>query len=151
MTPVTGSESDLRALCRRAGLDVLAHGNLNESRTAADAWRPVIAGHAVPTVAIRHDRPDLVAELNRQWHRLAIERSVIGPDGEFLINIAGHGCRPVWCDHWTQVRLTGLWDLAGVLGPRPGEPEFVTISLDGDNVLGATTEEYDVWLIAVHR
>ncbi|KJY42726.1 hypothetical protein VR41_06605 [Streptomyces sp. NRRL B-1568] len=36
-----------------------------------------------------------------------------------------------------------------MLGERPGQPEFVTLSMDGEALLGATTEEYEVWLIAV--
>ncbi|WP_052442562.1 HEAT repeat domain-containing protein [Streptacidiphilus neutrinimicus] len=146
---MTGGDSDLRELLQRAGLEVVGHGRVNDARPAPVAWRPVIAGNAVPTVAVRDDRPDLVSELNRQWHRLAVEHGVIDGDGEFLISIAEHNCRSHWCNHWTRVRLTEQWDLAGILGPHPGRPEFVTMSMDGDSVLGATSEEYEVWLIAV--
>ncbi|MGW2599086.1 hypothetical protein [Streptomyces klenkii] len=112
------------------------------------AWRPVIAAGATPTTAVRLDRPDLVAELNAQWYRLATEHGIIGADGTFLINVAGS--RQGTTSHgWTRVRLTARWDLAGVLGDRPGQPEFVTLSADGDVLLGVTTEEYEVWLVAV--
>ncbi|MFI9598550.1 HEAT repeat domain-containing protein [Streptomyces sp. NPDC052043] len=148
---MTGGGSELRELLERAGLEVVGHGRVNDARPAAVAWRPVISGNAVPTVAVRDDRPDQVAELNRQWHRLAVEHSVIDGNGEFLINVAGHGCQSPWRNYWTRVRLAEQWDLTGVLGPRRGQPEFVAMSLDGESVLGATSEEYEVWLIAVDR
>ncbi|MFJ2562783.1 hypothetical protein OIE49_05770 [Streptomyces sp. NBC_01788] len=86
-----------------------------------------------------------------QWHRLAVEHGVIDDNDEFLINVAEHGCRSHWCGHWTRVRLAEQWDLARVLGRRRGRPEFVAMSLNGESVLGATSEEYEVWLIAVDR
>ncbi|ORT55604.1 hypothetical protein [Streptomyces sp. CB03238] len=80
----------------------------------------------------------------------ARDRLMLGEDGVFLIDVAG-----AWTGgtprRWTRVKLTGRWDLAGVLGERPGEPEFVTLSMDGDILLGVTTEEDEVWLIAVDR
>ncbi|MFC4517907.1 PE-PGRS family protein [Streptomyces ehimensis] len=112
------------------------------------AWRPVIAADAEPAVAIRRDNPDLIVELNTQWHRLATERGIIGTDGALLINVAGSPGEPA-AHQWTRVRLAAQWDLVGVLGERPGQPEFVTLSADGDTLLGVTTEEYEVWLIAV--
>ncbi|MFH9982486.1 PE-PGRS family protein [Streptomyces sp. NPDC017179] len=151
MALMPGGESELRELLERAGLEVVGHGRMNDARPAAVAWRPVISGNAVPTVAVRDDRPDQAAELNRQWHRLAVEHGVIDGNDEFLINVAERGCRSHWCSHWTRVRLAGQWDLAGVLGRRRGQPEFVAMSLDGESVLGATSEEYEVWLIAVDR
>lgn len=151
MARVRGGDAGLSELLQRAGLEVVGHGRAGDARPASVAWRPVISGGAVPTVAVRNDHPDLVAELNRQWHRLAVEHTVINSNGEFLINVAGHSCRSRWCEHWTRVRLTEQWDLAGVLGPRPGQPEFVAMSTDGESVLGVTSEEYEVWLIAVDR
>ncbi|MCF3106671.1 hypothetical protein IPZ58_34655 [Streptomyces roseoverticillatus] len=139
-----------------AGLEAREPGETGESGDAGHtantlrppaAWRPVIAFDATPAVAVRLDRPDLVAEINAQWYRLATEHSVIGADGTFLINIAG-GRTPA-SRGWTRVRLAAQWDLAGVLGDRPGQPEFVTLSADGDTLLGVTTEEYEVWLVAV--
>ncbi|MGA5321489.1 hypothetical protein ACPCIU_13710 [Streptomyces seoulensis] len=41
------------------------------------------------------------------------------------------------------------WDLAGHLGPKAGQPEFVTMSPDGESVVGVTCEEYEVWFVAV--
>ena len=149
MAAVTDGHNELAELLRRAGLEVVGHGRVSGARPAAAAWRPVIAGSTEPTLVVPLDRGDLVAELNRHWHRLAVEHDVINTDGEFLISVANQGCT---CDergHWTRVRLAERWDLAGFLGPTPGQPEFVAMSLDGERVLGATTEEDAVWFVAV--
>ncbi|MFD6024130.1 PE-PGRS family protein [Streptomyces griseoluteus] len=139
---MTDRHGELHELLHRAGLERV--GPVSVARPSRAAWRPVISASTKPTLAVPDDRPDLVAELNRQWHRLAVERGVIDGDGEFLINVAGQGCT---C--WTRVRLTERWDLAGPLGPTAGQPEFVTMSPDGESVLGVTCEEYEVWFVAV--
>ncbi|MGA5069024.1 PE-PGRS family protein [Streptomyces exfoliatus] len=110
--------------------------------TPTAAWRSVVSYDTVPTAVVRDDRPDLVPALNAQWHRLAREHGIVDAKGEFLIHVAGD-------DTWARVRLAPDWDLAGVLGDRPGRPEFVTLSLDGESLLGVTCEEYEVWLVAV--
>ncbi|MCD2469097.1 PE-PGRS family protein [Streptomyces sp. MBT42] len=135
---------------RRAGLDVVEGHRIEGAVRPWAAWRPVVSGNTAPTVAVRMDAPELVAELNREWYRLAVELGVIGADGTFLIHTAGSGPGGT-SKRWTRVRLTERWDLAGVLGERPGQPEFVTLSVDGDALVGATSEEYDVWLIAQDR
>ncbi|MFG2208506.1 PE-PGRS family protein [Streptomyces sp. NPDC048638] len=151
---MTGGRETFVDLLRRAGLENVGDGRTEGVSQPWAAWRPIISFEAQPTVAVRSDRPDLVDEVNAQWHRLAVEGGVINDDGEFLIDIdidiAGSrpGCGP---GRWTRVRLNDEWDLAGVLGERPGRPEFVTLSVDGNSLLGATTEEYEVWLIAVDR
>ncbi|MFJ6843470.1 PE-PGRS family protein [Streptomyces griseoluteus] len=141
---MTDNHGELHELLARAGLEKAGHGRVLVARPSRAAWRPVISASTEPTLAVPDDRPGLVAELNRQWHRLAVERGVIDGDGEFLINVGGQGCT---C--WTRVRLGEQWDLAGHLGPRAGRPEFVTMSAEGESVLGVTCEEYDVWLVAV--
>lgn len=141
---------ELVELLGRAGLEVVGDWQVEEVLRAPAAWRWVAAREAGPAVKVRSDRPDLVAELNAQWHRLASEAGVLGADGVFLIDL------PV-SRSWVRVRLTDGWDLAGVLGERPGRPEFVTLSLDGDTLLGVTSEEhavrgaYDVRFVAVDR
>ncbi|MFF9359771.1 hypothetical protein [Streptomyces griseoluteus] len=141
---MTDRHGELHQLLHRAGLEKAGHGRVLVARPSGAAWRPVISASTKPTLAVPDDRPDLVAELNRQWHRLAVEHGVIDGDGEFLINVGGQGCT---C--WTGVRLGEQWDLAGLLGPRAGQPEFVTMSPDGESVLGVTCEEYEVWFVAV--
>jgi hypothetical protein len=141
--------SALRDLLHRAGLEIVGHGRVPDARPAATACRPVIAGNTEPTLAVPNDHPDLVAELNHQWHRLAFEHDVINAQGEFLISVANQGCACCERGHWTRVRLAEHWDLAGLLGPKSGQPEFVAMSTDGVSVLGSTTEEHAVWFVVV--
>ncbi|MFD8814523.1 PE-PGRS family protein, partial [Streptomyces sp. NPDC059627] len=141
-----GWRDELVELLGRAGLELAGEPCVEDVVPPPVAWRHVIAWEARPTAEVALDRPDVVAELNAQWHRLASERGILGNDGVFLVSFHGNPHRG-----WTRVRLTDRWDLAGVLGERPGQPEFVTLSLDGDALVGATTEEYTVWLVAVDR
>ncbi|MFC8359787.1 PE-PGRS family protein [Streptomyces griseorubiginosus] len=141
-----GGNDELTELLGRAGLEVVGERGVEEVLPAFVAWRHVTGWETEPTVAVADDRPDPVAELNAQWHRLASETGILGGDGVFLIAVPGTGD-----GSWSRVRLSGGWDLAGVLGPRPGQPEFLTLSLDGDTMVAATTEEYAVWLVVVDR
>ncbi|MFF7948250.1 PE-PGRS family protein [Streptomyces griseorubiginosus] len=141
-----GGNEELTELLGRAGLEVVGERRIEEVLPASVAWRHVAGWQTEPTMAVADDCSDPVAELNAQWHRLASETGILGGDGVFLIAVPGSGG-----GSWTRVRLGGDWDLAGVLGPRPGQPEFLTLSLDGDAMVGVTTEEYAVWLIVVDR
>lgn len=147
---MTGGRDELAELLQRAGLEIVGDRRTEEVLPPRAAWRPVVAFEAEPTVTVQIDRPDLVTELNTQWHRRAVNEGILGEDGEFLIDVAGSwtGCAP---RRWTRVRLTDRWDLAGVLGERPGQPEFLTLSADGNTLLAATTEEYEVRLVTVDR
>jgi hypothetical protein len=147
---MTGGRDKLIELLQSAGLEIAGDWRAEEVLPPRAAWRPIISGEAKPSVAVRGDLPDPVTEINAQWHRLAAGSGIIGEDGVFLIDVAGNwtGCAP---RRWTRVKLIEQWDLAGVLGERPGQPEFVTLSMDGDTLLGVTTEEDEVWLIAVDR
>ncbi|MEU4348215.1 PE-PGRS family protein [Streptomyces sp. NPDC023838] len=141
-----GGRDKLLELLQHAGLEVVGDWRIEEVLPPRAAWRPVISGDTTPAVAVRADLPDPVVELNAQWHRLATDNGVVGEDGVFLIDVAGDwtGCAP---RRWARVRLTGEWDLAGVLGERPGQPEFLTLSTDGNSLIGVTTEEDEVWFI----
>ncbi|MFF4269595.1 PE-PGRS family protein [Streptomyces sp. NPDC001536] len=140
-----GGTEELIELLGRAGLEVVGERRVEEVLPAPFAWRHVVGWEAEPAVAVASDRADLVAEVNGQWFRLASEAGILGGDGVFLVDVGGSDRR------WVRVRLGADWDLAGVLGERPGQPEFLTMSLDGDTLLGVTTEEYAVWLVAVDR
>lgn len=146
MARMNAGGDEYAQLLTRAGLEIVGDGRGDDVLPTWVAMRPVVAGNAEPTVAVRHGRPDLVAELNAQWFRLAVECGVIGEDGDFLISApggAGGG--------WTRVRLAHSWDLAGTLGDRPGLAEFLTAATDGDAILGMTSEEYETWLLAKDR
>lgn len=144
MTAPPPAPLPLPVLLRRAGLDIVEEAVVEGCPRPADAWRPVISARARPTVAVPDDRDDLVAQLNAHWLALATSRGVIGPGGEFLISVGGFASAGVG---WTRVRLTDRWDPAGVLGERPGEPEFLALSPDGNRLVAMTTEEYEVWLV----
>ncbi|MEU5404294.1 PE-PGRS family protein [Streptomyces sp. NPDC005963] len=145
---MTDGNDKLMEMLRRTGLRIAGDWRTEEVVPPRAAWRLVVAREARPTVSVRADRADLVTELNAQWRRLGTESGLFGGDGVFLIDVAGNwtGCAP---RPWTRVQLTEQWDLAGVLGERPGQPEFITLSLDGDTLLGVTTEEDEVWLIVM--
>ncbi|CAM5433567.1 hypothetical protein SALBM311S_07052 [Streptomyces alboniger] len=147
---MSGGRDETCDLLRRAGLEIAGDWRVEEVLPPSMAFRRVIGFETEPTATVRTDRPDLVDSVNREWHRLAIEAGLLDGDGVFLIGVAGT-CSCGTPHSWTRVRLTADWDLAGVLGERPGQPEFVTLSLDGDALVAATVEEYDVWLIAEDR
>lgn len=137
-------------LLRRAGLESEGDRPAEEVLPPGAAWRWVGAGEVAPAVRVRRDRPDLAVELNAQWHRLATRAGIFGGDGVFLIDVQddGHGHGP---RRWTRVRLGAEWDLAGTLGAHPGEPRFVTLSSDGEALLGVTTVADEVRIVAVDR
>ncbi|MEV7684179.1 hypothetical protein AB0O64_37460 [Streptomyces sp. NPDC088341] len=87
---MTGGKDKLIELSQRARLEVVGDWRIEEVLPPRAAWRPVVSGGAKPTVAVRDDLPDLIAELNAQWHRLAADNGIIGEDGVFLIDVAGH-------------------------------------------------------------
>ncbi|MFI9827510.1 PE-PGRS family protein [Streptomyces sp. NPDC051913] len=118
----------------RAGLDVVGERRVEEVLPVPFAWRYLLAE---PTATVVAERTGLAGELNARWHRLASEAGIFGADGVFLISVQG-------CDGWVRVRLGDGWDLVGV-------PEFVTMAQDGDALVGATTEERAVRLVAVDR
>ncbi|MFD5919430.1 PE-PGRS family protein [Kitasatospora sp. NPDC058201] len=141
---------DLPDLLKRAGLETVGDRSAPEALTPSAAWRPVLSGEVEPATTVRLDRPDAVVALNARWHRFAIEHGILGADGAFLIDVPGSsgscGCR-----HWTRVRLTEDWDLAGVLGAPRGRPAFLTASPDGGTLLGVTSEDAIARLVAVER
>ncbi|MGW7054298.1 PE-PGRS family protein [Streptomyces sp. NPDC054887] len=132
-----GGRETLHDVVDRAGLELVDFGAGAEGDVLAPraAWRAMIGQEVEPTTEVRLDHPSLAAEVDAQWYRLATEHGLIGPDGAFLVQIFSH-------DYWSKVRLIDRWDLAGTTGH-----EFVTLSLDGDTLIGVTGEEYTVWLV----
>ncbi|MFE5814577.1 HEAT repeat domain-containing protein [Streptomyces sp. NPDC056479] len=141
-----GGRAESAQALARSGLLIVGDQQVEEVLPPFLARCHVVAGEAGPTMAVATDRPDLVTEVNEQWHRLASGTGIFGEDGEFLIDFSGNHT-----GRWFRVRLADGWDLAGVLGERPGRPEFVTLSPAGDALVGAATEEYEVRLVAVDR
>ncbi|MEU5951020.1 PE-PGRS family protein [Streptomyces sp. NPDC047525] len=145
---MTGGSDELAELLRRAGLAIAGESRIENVLRPSAAWRGIGCGEARQVVAVRGDRHDLSAEVDAEWHRLAVDLGILGEDGVFLIDVAGDwtGCTP---RRWTRVRLAEDWSLAALLRKRAGRPEFVTLSMDGDALLGVTAEESEVRLIAV--
>ncbi|MFI6015799.1 hypothetical protein ACIBAG_44765 [Streptomyces sp. NPDC051243] len=143
---IMGGRDELVELLERAGLLIVGDWQVEEVPPPAIVWRQVVAAEAEPAVAVATDRADLVAEVNAQWHRLACEAGILGGDGTFLVHAVGNRF-----GRWARVRLGDGWDLAGVLGGGPGRPEFMTVSLDGDTLVGAAAGERSVRLVVVHR
>lgn len=134
----------------RAGLTIVGEARTDHVLPPRAAWRPTMTFTSRTTIALPRNHPYLVTELNAQWHRLAMEYDVIDQNGAFLVAVADplsdDGPSP-----WMQVRLSPQWDLAGTLGPTPGSPEFVTLSTHGHSLLGATTREDEIWIVAVDQ
>ncbi|MFJ7073562.1 PE-PGRS family protein [Streptomyces sp. NPDC098781] len=133
-------------LLARAGLSVVGEWPVQEVVPPSFAWRHVVAGGEEPTVVVAAERHDLAAEVNAQWYRSASEVGIFGADEVFLIDFPANRT-----GRWFRVRLTDSWDLAGALGERRGQPEFVTMSQDGHCLVGATTGDGEVSLVAVDR
>ncbi|WP_158684434.1 hypothetical protein [Amycolatopsis orientalis] len=134
------------ALLRDAGFVVVAANYSFNGPSPEAAWRPVISGDAVPTVRVSHESAsaDHEREVDRSWESVAEEFGVFGEGGDFLISVAGEGMGSL---PWAHVRRGRNLSPARHLVDYPGEPEFVTMSMDGRAVCGVTTEEYDIWII----
>jgi hypothetical protein len=112
----------------------------------ATAWRLVASGSVTPTATVPYDAPDQPEAVNVAWRDLADRRGLLsGRQREFLVTFAIPGSAPTG---WVRVRGGDRIDLAP-FGPRPGRPEVVALSLDGEQLLAATCEEHDVWLVAL--
>lgn len=100
----------------------------------------------MPTVRVPYESgPDeYVPEVDRCWESVAEKLGVFGPGGDFLLSVGidGMGALP-----WAHVRRGRNLSLARHLADNPGDPEFVTMSVDGRVVCGVTSEEYDVWIV----
>ncbi|WP_327312486.1 PE-PGRS family protein [Streptomyces sp. NBC_01235] len=135
---------ELKALLRRAGLEIAEPWWAAGPLPLREAWRRIASGETAPTVTVRGDR---AAEVNVQWYRIAVETGLFDADGTFLIVMEGPGQRT-----WARVRLAPGWDFAGVLGELPdGRPKFVAMAVDGDTVLGVTGTAEEVRITVVDR
>ncbi|MGW7414420.1 PE-PGRS family protein [Streptomyces sp. NPDC054863] len=130
------------AVLAEAGLEYAGGwGAAENALPTRAAMRPIAAGDAVPTSAVRLDAVDPFAATDAEWFRLATAHGLFGEDGGFLVTLGDGG--------WFRVRLGEEWRLAEVLRSQPRCPEFMTLSPDGRTLIGVTTEEYEIWLIVV--
>ncbi|MEU8388192.1 hypothetical protein [Micromonospora sp. NPDC048842] len=82
-------------------------------------------------------------QVERRWRRLVHERGLTSDDGTLLISLTGQRDDR----GWVAVRMPDEPLALDALGPNPGEPEFVAMSLAGDVVCGVTAEEYELWVV----
>ncbi|WP_326565139.1 hypothetical protein VSH64_25185 [Amycolatopsis rhabdoformis] len=134
-------------MLQRAGLVVVDSTLPAHTPPPMTAWRPVVSGDAVPTATVPY-RPDLghLTDVDRQWESLAEQHRLFDDNGVFLISV---GVASVSALPWAHVRRAGKLSLAQHLSEYPGEPEFVAMSTDARTICAATSEEYDVWLLAI--
>ncbi|MFF5075294.1 hypothetical protein ACFY2R_29945 [Micromonospora olivasterospora] len=107
------------------------------------AWKPIVSSLARPEWSVALTANDAVEQVERQWRRLVHERGLASGDGTLLISLT----RQDDDGGWVVVRLPDGPLVLDALGPNPGEPEFVAMSLVGDVVCGVTAEEYELWVV----
>ncbi|MCX4453936.1 hypothetical protein OG585_14715 [Streptomyces sp. NBC_01340] len=147
---MTRGTAELGELLRRAGLEVVGERRVEYVPSPRFVWRAAVPGDAERVLCVAGTGRTRSAKFNARWYRLAAEGGILGEDGVFLIDVGGHRTGSAsWA--WTPVRLTDRWDLAGVLGERPGEPRFAALSTDGDSLPATTPEDDGIRLVAVER
>lgn len=163
-------ESDAAALVERAGLVPLGFltaaapvpapdtasgpdsGGSPAEGLPSSAWAMhLAAGLGTPAATVPLDLPDLPAQVDATWLRLARAHGIVDAEGSFLIALSR--ALP-----WMRVRLGDEMRLSQVLVPdgcRPGHAEFVTMAQDGRCMCAVTTEDDGVWVLvddtALHR
>ncbi|MFE2091461.1 PE-PGRS family protein [Streptomyces sp. NPDC059460] len=133
-----GGNEESTARLRRAGLEIIeGRGDTGELPSPEAAWRPLRAYGSEPAAVVYDHRPDATAKLDAEWHRLAVEHGVVDGEGRFLLAVDGR---------WLPVRLTEGWHLSGASSDADGPAEFLTLSLDGERVLGVTHRTFELRL-----
>ncbi|SEM05083.1 hypothetical protein [Streptacidiphilus jiangxiensis] len=143
--------AELTALLEQAGLEKAGQWRTEAMLPPSAAWRLLAgAGADAPVVTVPGPWREAAASVNQAWERLTREAGVPDAEGVFLVDLGGPWAarRP---RHWTRVRLTDTWDLAGVLGEEPGGLEFVTASPGGDMLVAVVSGADAVRLTVVDR
>ncbi len=103
------------------------------------------------------DVPDLIREANIAWWQLVVEYGLLDQDRTFLVSVGPVDQEIPAVPHWARVRLENDWNIAGgatdygVLGGPPGRPGFVMMSLDESVLIGGTTWQDSISIIALPR
>jgi hypothetical protein len=127
-----------------AGFEVLEASDMAEGLPSEHAaWKPIVSSLARPEWSVALTANDAVEQVERQWRRLVHEQGLASGDGTLLISLT----RQDDDGGWVVVRLPEGPLALDALGPNPGEPEFVAMSLAGDVVCGVTAEEYELWVV----
>lgn len=146
---MAGGRNQLEVLLRSVGLEVVEEGRAESVVRPPAVWRVIGSGGVRPAVVLRGDRTGVSAEVDAEWHRLAGGLGILGGGGVFLIDVTGGwwGRAP---RRWTPVRIGANWSPAALVsGERAGPLEFVTLSRDGDALLGVTATDSEVRFVAV--
>jgi hypothetical protein len=131
-----------------AGLVLVAGGPVSEDVVSPSvAWRLVASGGVTPSATVPYAADDAAKGVNAAWRELADRANLPGAAQEFYLTFQLPDSPATG---WLRVRGGSRVDLTP-LGPRPGRPEVVALSLDGEQLLAATCEEYEVWLVAFAR
>jgi len=128
----------------RAGLTVIRDGSPLPAVSPLDAWSKIIGVAVVPEFVVRNEGPDHLVNIDQCWHQISKREGVLGDDCSFWIHVAGAGALQ---QEWRKVRISGKLEVARSLGPKPGEPEFLTLSANGQVLCGVTTEEDGIWIV----
>ncbi|MFI0925914.1 hypothetical protein ACH4TP_18535 [Streptomyces sp. NPDC021012] len=106
------------------------------------------AGYEVkPTVSVSRDLPDAAAELDRQWNSLTTSAHLTDPAGEFCMLAPGPGSHDIG---WIRVKDPIGTNLPSRILAATGDPEFLTVSVDGQTMCAVSDEEYDHWIVMHH-
>lgn len=103
------------------------------------------------------DEPDLIGKANDAWWQLAVQYDLLDGDRKFLVSVGPTDDDVPARPHWARVRLEQEWNVVGggadqgVLGGPPGRPGFVMMSLDEGVVVGGTTWDDAIGVIALPR
>lgn len=138
----------VRAALLAAGLVLVAGEPVSEDVVSSSvAWRLVASGGVTPSATVPYAADNATRGVNAAWQALAERANLPGREREFYLTFQPPDSPATG---WLRVRGGSRVDLTR-LGPRPGRPEVVALSLDGEQLLAATCEEYEVWLVALAR
>jgi hypothetical protein len=111
-----------------------------------EVWRRVSSSIVQPSYEVAHTADEGSVDLATHWRELAIECGAVSDDGHVLMGLTRADPSEVG---WCLVALPeGPIDL-DELGPNPGEPEFVAMSITGEIACAVTAEEYAAWIVCV--
>lgn len=108
------------------------------------AIHAVTGAEVKPTVTVPESRPDVMAELNRQWLAETSRLPLVSGAGEFLIVPPGRGGSSVG---WVLVKDPGDTGLPSRVASATGSPEFLALSADGRHLCAVTSEEDEYWMV----
>lgn len=135
----------IRSRLEAAGFQVVEASGVAEGLPSEQAaWKPVVSSLARPEWSVALGVDDALEQVERQWRRLVNERLLPSGAGTLLISLTRQDDDD---EGWALVRLPDRPLTLDALGPHPGEPEFVAMSLRGDVVCGVTAEEYELWVV----